>query len=372
MNASRSPRRLLITTDAVGGVWSYTLDLARALSERKVEVELAILGPAAAPAQMASAAAIAGATVHDTALPLDWMTEDAATLESTAALLATLAWEREVDLVQVHTPALVGSSAWPAPVLAVAHSCVGTWWNAVRDTPLPEAFHARRDAMAAGLDAADGVVAPTHAFAAALRQVYGTRRDIAVVHNGRLASARSERARRGVLCAGRLWDEGKNIAFLDRVAGLTPSVPFQAAGPTQGANGAAVELRRMEMLGTLSETGMAEAMGAARIFASPALYEPFGLAVLEAAQAGLPLVLADIPTLRELWDGAAIFLLPHDESAWAATLDALHGDDAGCRLWGERAQRRACTYTVERLAAAMWDKYRLMIATSAADRVDVA
>ena len=39
-----------------------------------------------------------------------------------------------------------------------------------------------------------------------------------------------------------------------------------------------------------------------------ALYEPFGLAVLEAAQAGCALVLSDIPTFRELWDGAALFV----------------------------------------------------------------
>ena len=50
--------------------------------------------------------------------------------------------------------------------------------------------------------------------------------------------------------------------------------------------------------------------GSARcpIFVSAARYEPFGLAVLEAAQAGCALVLSDIPTFRELWDGAALFV----------------------------------------------------------------
>ena len=51
-------------------------------------------------------------------------------------------------------------------------------------------------------------------------------------------------------------------------------------------------------------------MARTAVFVSPALYEPFGLAVLEAAQAGCALVLSDIPTFRELWDGVALFVAP--------------------------------------------------------------
>jgi glycosyltransferase involved in cell wall biosynthesis len=133
-----------------------------------------------------------------------------------------------------------------------------------------------------------------------------------------------------------------------------------------------VELLAVQALGTLSDMAVAEAMAAARIFASPALYEPFGLAVLEAAQAGLPLVLADIPTLRELWDGAAIFLPSHDEGAWATTLEALHGNGDDCAKQGDKARLRAGHYSVDRFAAAMWDSYRLTMAASATDAVSAA
>ena len=82
-----------------------------------------------------------------------------------------------------------------------------------------------------------------------------------------------------------------------------------------------------------------------------ARYEPFGLAVLEAAQAGMRLVLSDIPSFRELWDGAATFvasrradLLPALRHALAAPGDGgaqaraapLHG-----RRHGRRHARRA-------------------------------
>src|SRR5690242_5747891 len=47
--------RVLMTTDAVGGVWTYGLTLARALAARGVRVALAAVGPAPSAAQVAQA-----------------------------------------------------------------------------------------------------------------------------------------------------------------------------------------------------------------------------------------------------------------------------------------------------------------------------
>ena len=77
------------------------------------------------------------------------------------------------------------------------------------------------------------------------------------------------------------------------------------------------------LLGVLHPEEMRRHLAEAAIFASPALYEPFGLTVLEAAAAGCTLVLGDIASLRENWEGAAIFLPPADASAWQVTLTRL-------------------------------------------------
>ena len=69
-------------------------------------------------------------------------------------------------------------------------------------------------------------------------------------------------------------------------------------------------LAHLQPLGELDERTLAGCLSARPVFVSAARYEPFGLAVLEAAQAGCPLVLSDIPTFRELWDGAALFVDP--------------------------------------------------------------
>ena len=88
------------------------------------------------------------------------------------------------------------------------------------------------------------------------------------------------------------------------------------------------------------------------VFVSAALYEPFGLAVLEAAAAGCALVLSDIPTFRELWDGAALFVAP-DEAAIADAIAALVADPARRAALGEAARARAARYTPDATAAAM-------------------
>jgi glycosyltransferase involved in cell wall biosynthesis len=368
MNSLTGPKRVLISTDAVGGVWPYTIELARALSRRRVEVEIAVLGPRVTEDQARTVAGLPLVRLHETGLPLDWTALEASALGIASSKLASLAQQLDVETIQLHTPALVAQSIWHAPVLAVMHSCVGTWWNAVRQDALPEDFLWRVAAVRAGLLAADAVVAPTHAFADMVHSTYGLQRAIEVVHNGRAPATlalRDAAARQGVLTAGRLWDEGKNVALLDRAAAMLGDVPVMAAGALYGPNGAGVTLSRLFPLGLLDDGEMAKAMAAARVFASPALYEPFGLAVLEAAQAGLPLVLSDIPTFRELWDGAAIFLPPQNAEVWGGVLSALHAEPAACRRWGMKARARAAAYTVERFDGAMWERHCQLLAPPA-------
>ena len=362
-----TPKRVLLSTDAVGGVWAYSLELARAFSRRRVEVEIAVLGPAVTAGQRSAASALHGVRLHETGLPLDWTAEAPSALDIASNTLAALAQQLRVDTIQLHTPALAAQSLWHAPILAVMHSCVGTWWGAVRGGAVPEDFRWRMSALRAGLEAADCVIAPTRAFAETVRETYGLERAIDVVHNGRAPAGLGPidlAKRHGVLAAGRLWDEGKNIALLDEAAAMM-TIPVWAAGPTQGPNGAAIALARVQALGTLDERQMAAAMAAARIFAAPARYEPFGLAVLEAAQASLPLVLADIPTFRELWDGAAIFLPPGNAAVWAGTLASLHEQAEACRRWGMKARARAVAYSVERFDGAMWEQHCLALTPAA-------
>ena len=334
----RDRRGVLMTTDAVGGVWRYTLDLARGFIQRGIPVTIAVLGPAPDAAQRREAS---GLSLVSTGLALDWTAESRITLMASVEALRSLAARIGAASVHLHAPALAGVARWGVPVVAVAHSCVATWWRAVRGGELPDDFRWRTQATQAGFAVADAVISPTRAHADAVRAVYGDL-PIEIVRNGAAptpAPAWIERER-AVLTAGRLWDEGKNVAALDRAAaGLDD--PVRAAGPVTGPNGAAIALPNLDLLGSLDPAGMARAYAAASVYASPAAYEPFGLSVLEAALAGMRLVLSDIPSFRELWDGAATFVA--DDAALLPTLQRALADEPG------GAQARARRYT----AAAM-------------------
>jgi glycosyltransferase involved in cell wall biosynthesis len=167
-----------------------------------------------------------------------------------------------------------------------------------------------------------------------------------------------------VFTAGRLWDEGKNAAALDRAAARL-SVPVLAAGPTEGPNGARITLGRIRPLGPLSPADVAQHLAAKPVFVSPARYEPFGLAVLEAAQAGCALVLSDIPTFRELWEGAAVFVAPDDDAALAGAIESVIADPALRRDLGVAAAERARRYSVESMVEGIVGIYGGALAHSA-------
>ncbi len=344
--------RILVTTDAVGGVWRYSLGLAREWAADGIAVELAVLGPDPDPAQATEAEAIPGLVLHRTGLDLDWTAADPDALGRSAAGLAALARRRGVDSVHLHAPALVGDARWPAPVVAVLHSCLLTWWRAIRSGPPPDGFAWRIEATGLGIERADRVLAPSRAFRDAVRDAYRTGREIAAIHNGRVPlpmPALSVAVRpRAALAAGRFWDEAKDAATLDSAAALLDA-PVRAAGSFRGPNHETVMTRMLHRLGSLDEHGLADAFGAARMFVSTARYEPFGLAVLEAAQAGLALVLSDIPTFRELWDGAALLVAPGDATGFADAMRHALNDPAPL---AEAARNRASRYSAAAMATA--------------------
>ena len=82
--------RILVTTDAVGGVWRYSVELCSAWSERGVTTILAVLGPPANEAQRTEALAVPGLILLETGLGLEWTAPDAASLEDIARGLAAI------------------------------------------------------------------------------------------------------------------------------------------------------------------------------------------------------------------------------------------------------------------------------------------
>lgn len=359
--------RLLMTADAVGGVWQYALDLARGLAVHQVETTLAVLGPGPSPIQVEEADAVPGLTLLPLDLPLDWTAASPEEVKRAGAALAAVADEVGPDFVHLNSAALAAGGPFRAPLVVGCHSCVATWWEAVRSEPLSDDFLWRAKLVLQGYRTADALIAPTAAFADATRRTYGLSEAPYVVYNGRSpAASRPDRpafSAAFAFTAGRLWDEGKNLAVLDRAAARL-GIPVVAAGPLAGPNGASIALPNLKTLGPLSEADIARWLKPAPVFISSALYEPFGLAVLEAAQACCPLVLSDIPSFRELWEGAALFVDPDDDRGFAQAVEQIVGDPHLRARLGTVACKRAGEYSVETMAEDTLEIYRSLLVPS--------
>jgi glycosyltransferase involved in cell wall biosynthesis len=361
--------RLLMSVDTVGGVWTYAVDLAAGLAARGVATVLAVLGPPPDAAQRADAAGIPGLQLVVLDQPLEWLAGSASEVEASGAALAALARETGADLVHLNSPAPAAATRLEVPLVIACHSCLATWWESLRDEPLPEDFRWRAELAARGYRSADLLVAPTAWFAGATRAAYDLPRTPLIVHNGRRSGAANGQAVASppvAFAAGRLWDEGKGARTLDSVAALLP-FPLLAAGPVTGPNGVTVDLRHLQLAGRLSAAGISAVLAAQPIFVSAARYEPFGLAVLEAAQSGCALVLSDTSGFRELWDGAAVFVAADDAGGFAMAIGMLADDPERRAALGVAARERAGHYSLERQVDGMLTAYRELLCRTGRD-----
>jgi glycogen synthase len=365
---SSEVRKIALTTDAVGGVWTYTLDLAKALAASGIEVELIVLGPAPALHQQHDVAAIPGIRLSMFDLPLDWTVANPSELKDASAALFALMRTLGGDLIHLNSPGLAIAATDDVPLVLGLHSCVTSWWQAVRPgEPMPADLTWRHGFVSRALSSADAVIVPSRSFGDTARRIYGESIRILPIHNGRRSAGNRHSAEDKdtslVLTAGRLWDEAKGAATLDAAAGLM-SRPIHAAGqladPMTGATSAQVD--NLKTLGTLPAQEMRSWFERAGIFVSAARYEPFGLGVLEAAQVGSALVLSDIDTFRELWNDAALFVPPGDPAAFADAIETLIAEPRRQTELGACARRRAEAYTIDRMVAETSALYAELVA----------
>jgi glycosyltransferase involved in cell wall biosynthesis len=344
--------RILMAIDNLGGVWRYGLELAGALASRGVRTTLAVLGDELDAEQRRELGEVDLDAVFSRRCALEWMDEPWADVDAAGAWLLDLAGCTGAELVHLNGYA-DAALPWGRPLVVVAHSCVRSWWREVKGCEAPAQFDRYRWAVQRGLDAAHAVVAPTRTMLGRIGDLYGlSPARCHVIGNGLADGARRGPKEPFVLAAGRLWDEAKNLAALDRVA---PSVRWPVLVAGEGGEAANVHL-----LGRLSRRELEPIYARASVFAAPALYEPFGLAALEAGLNRCVLVLGDIPSLREVWGGAALYA--RGDGGLRRALDRVCVDDALRLELARQARERALHFSAARMADGYLRLYRHVIA----------
>ncbi|QGK71306.1 glycosyltransferase [Allosaccharopolyspora coralli] len=277
------------------------------------------------------------------------------------------AWEHGLP------PAIGGDAVHaPTPLAPPRGRTVVTVHDAVPwthpETLTPRGVRWHRKVVTRAARSAAALVVPTRAVADELAahvditvpvQVIGE--GVAPVLTRAASSPLTERLpARYVLGVGTI-EPRKGFDDLVRAMALTPApdLPVVLAGqPGWGAvdlhtvareNG--LDPRRLHVLGRVDDTDLAAVLRQASVLAAPSLAEGFGLPVLEAMAAGVPVVHSDAPALAEVTGGAGITVARRDTAALAEALRDAVRDPAPLI---ERGRRQAAHYTWEQAARAVW------------------
>ena len=270
----------------------------------------------------------------------------------------------------VHYPASIGPLDGGANVVITVHDCIfmrhPDWFRWERAEYYRWA--GTRSARRAGR-----VIADSQATAHDLRELIGvpdSRIDVVPLGVGEqfrppteaaiaVARSRYKLPESFFLYVGTL-EPRKNLASLvrawDSVAGEIPeglAIAGRTGWKTEemlAAIGHAKHRDRIHLPGFIEEEDLAAAIGAARAFVWPSLFEGFGLPVLEAMACGTPALTSNSSSLPEVAGDAALLVDPESEEAIAGGLKRLSRDDVLRARLSAAGLSRAAEFTWARTA----------------------
>jgi glycogen(starch) synthase len=358
-------RRVLMTTDSVGAVWTYALNLSRALGKQGVEVVLLSMGKRLTQEQHRDAWSIPSLSIYEEPLRVEWMNEPWHDVRRAGEILLSLEQRFAPDVIHLNNYA---HAALPfrAPVLVAAQSCALSWWRSVYGSRSHAHLDAYRARVMEGLRRADMVVSASRSMLRELVEHYGPFRAGHVIPQAcdpeaYLPDVKEEL----VFAAGRLWDPGRNLAALARVSGNLGWSAF-SADDEQHPPGTlhTIELMSpgaLQSLGRLGRAEFASWLGRASIYVQPSRYEASGISALQAACCGCALVLGDIPSQRELWEDVAVFVSPDDSEQLEVAIQALIAHRSSREALAHAARERALQFTLREAAASYIDLYDKLV-----------
>jgi len=342
---------VLVTTDTISGVWTYTRELVSGLVSRGLRVTLVSFGEVPLPDQTAWMDNLHGLDYRPTAFRLEWMHEGEQDYEDSAAYLMSLVQEIRPDVLHLNQ-FCYGGLAVDVPRLVVAHGDLITWWLAVHGhEPKSARWLSRyRETVVRGLLGATTVVAPSASMLEALHLSYVQVKNEQVIYNGRNPIFFNPYVSKedSVLSVGRMLDAGKQVHLLTQhehplsVCIVGSEHPVNAPRlPIRADVKVSTDQLCVSLKGPQTESQLRNLYSRAAVYAATARYEPFGMDALEAALSRCAIVANDIPSFREVWGDDAVYFRTNDAASLASTIRELSEDRERCRAYANRAYQRA-------------------------------
>jgi glycosyltransferase involved in cell wall biosynthesis len=357
--------RILLTTDTMGGVWTFTKELTAELLQRGHAVALVSMGGQPSHEQQAWCAArsrIHGPSFQFTAsnVPLEWMEKNEFVFPQGAGVLLHVAKQFKPHLLHSNQFCF-GALSLDIPKLVTAHSEVLSWASACRPGGLEKSRWLRQyqSLVTQGLQSCDAIASPTRWMALELARHYNDLPPSYLIRNGRSLEAPESRQRTvQAVTVGPLWDEAKNIEMLRAV---NAPIPIYVAGERQcGGSVAPRQIGRSVLLGSLPQSSLLALLARSSIYIATSIYEPFGIAPLEAALCGCAVVANDIASLREVWGDDALYF--DGPQSLSTLLHQLSRDEQRLAEARQQSFVRANELTAQRMADGYEALYHALLA----------
>jgi len=342
---------VLVTTDTLSGIWTYTQELVTGLIGRGVRVTLVSFGDIPLTHQTCWMENLPGLDYRPTAFRLDWMQEGRRDYEDSSRYLTALTREVKPDLLHLNQ-LCHGNLPVQTPRIVVAHGDLITWWLAAhgREPSSNPWLRWYRDATSRGISEANLVVASSLWMLERLRDCYAAPSCEAVVHSGRNPILFNPYVSKNdyVLAVGRLLDHGKQVSLLTQHSHPMPvcivdsdDLPASPDVPLSADVKFKVNESNISLKGAQTEAQLRMLYSRAAIFVAASRYEPLSLSVLAAALSRCAVVANDVPCFREIWGDAALYFQANDAESLADVIRRLHERRDLCRGYGARAFQRA-------------------------------
>ncbi|MEQ8705099.1 MAG: glycosyltransferase family 1 protein [Phaeodactylibacter sp.] len=132
------------------------------------------------------------------------------------------------------------------------------------------------------------------------------------------------------------------------------------AGPVKAAYEASAYQQDIDMLGFVPDEALPELLGAAKGFVYPSLFEGFGLPLLEAMHAEVPVITSSVSSMLEVAGDAALLVDPHNTDALAQALVRLDGAAELRQRLVEKGRVQRRQYSWEQTASVVYKNLELL------------
>lgn len=191
------------------------------------------------------------------------------------------------------------------------------------------------------------LLAPSRWMLSQIEKYYGQTTRSDVIYNGRSPQWFNPHGDKDnlVLTVGRLWDAAKQVSLLTECdCGWPVMIAGATEHPDEAYRGETKQIvceGTLELKGSQSPEQLRSLFSRAAVYAATSRYEPFGLALVEAALSRCAIVANDIPSLRELWGETACYFRTDDADSLRAAVAGLRNDPLMRRHLAELAYQRA-------------------------------